>query len=322
MQPLILTMKFWDPNHFDFTDALNQEIWNRSPEVQQQIQPMAELTQPGLVGAQQAMLDENLLAERDTPLPWVPDSVRKGSQTKDGVTVVGLAYAGFIQEYSSRRSAMSLNNYLRASSVEDFQRLFLRDVVQKDASYYLPIEHLCSSIVSSSRLSLVDLCRASFVRRGVAGRNRSDCSSSANIKHNLLKYERYVENEQAMEWLWRRFANSPAKCVLALGLNAEHGLLQMFDKHKMKITQSEALFIPKKFASGGWARPYADPKKTLGYWLKSSTWWVVQGTVNNANRTWYVLPVYHPSRYNSSKYDPGYQKAIKVLEQMQSSISS
>ena len=318
MQPLILTMNFWDPKHFDFTDALNQEIWEHLPKVQQQIQPIEVLTKSGSVGAQQAMLGTDLLAQRGCPLPWVPDLVGKESQNKNGVMVVGLAYAGFIREYSGRPASMLLSDYSGASSVEDFQRLFIRDVVDKDSAYYNPIQNLCSIVGSSARLALLDLCRASFVKRGAGTSKRGDCSKSINIKQNFLKYENYVENKAAMGWLWRRFANSTAKQVIALGLNAEHGLLQMFDKQKMKITQGGHRFIPKKFAQGGWAVPYADPDKNLRYWLNNSTWWTVQGTINGVERIWYVLPVYHPAVYN--RYDPDYTQSKLVLKEMQDFI--
>ena len=314
----MLAMNFWNPKHFDFTDALNQEIWVNSPKVQQQIQQMEALTEPGSVGAQQAMLDADLLKERGCPLPWVPDLVGRESQNKSGLTIIGLAYAGFISEYSSRKNTMPLDDYCKAASAEEFQRSFLKNVVLDDAEYYDPISILCGSFGDASKITFLDLCRASFVKRGLRQGRKFDISDTKEvIKGDSALYEKYVEHKEADDWLWRRFIGNPSRCVLALGLNAEHGLIQMFFRHGMKITQGGALFTPKHFASGGWAKPYADPKKKLGYWLRNSTWWTVQGAVNGANRTWYVLPVYHPRHYNDTRYDPNYTKAKTVLKLMQ-----
>lgn len=309
---------FWGVQHFDLTDALNEEIWLLSPELQQQIQPVVSLEKPGVVGPQQAMLDSTLLGERG-PLPWVPDLVGKESQSETGIIIVGSAYAGFINEYSTRSATMPLNQYLAASSVQEFQRLFLRFVVQVDPSYYVPLQTLCSDLSSASRLSLVDLCRVSLVKRGEGVSRRSD--SSRNIfKEDPPIFEKYVENEQAAEWLWHRFVDGQAKCVLALGSTAEHGLLRLFTNHGMAVTEGETLFHPKPFFQGAWATRYADAKRNLHYWLDHETWWTVQGQVNGVGRTWYVLPVYHPAMYQKPKNDPDYKMTKTVLKIMQASI--
>lgn len=312
------TTNFWDSNYFDFADALNEEIWLLSPEVQQQVQSLDVLKRPGVIGAQQAMLDSSLSAMRG-PLPWVPDLVGKESQEETGIIIVGSAYAGFIHEYSTRHAKMPLSAYLTASSVQDFQRFFLRDVVLDDPSYYMPIQHLCSDLGNASRLSLVDLCRASLVKRDVGDSKRSD--STRNIfKEDPATFEKYVENEQAAEWLWRRFVGGKAKCVIALGSTAEHGLLRLFTNREMTITQDEALFHPKHLVQGGWVIRYADPKKNLKFWLDHKTWWTVRGQVNGMERVWHVLPIYHPAIHQKPSHDPDYKQTKAIMKLMQASL--
>lgn len=287
-----------------------------SPEIQKQVQPADTLKQPGVIGAQQAMLDDSLLAERG-PLPWVPDLVGNQWQDENGIVVVGSAYAGFIREFSTRATAMPLNQYLAAVSVQDFQNLFLRYVVRSDPSYYTPIQNLCSDLGSASPLSLVDLCRVSLVERGFGVDIRADGSSNITKKAPTV-FEKYVESHQAAEWLWRRFAEGQAKCVLALGSTAEHGLLRMFSHRGMTITQDEEPYFVPPIAQGAWANEYADPKRNLRYWLTHETWWTIRGQINGVERVWYVLPTYHPSIHRT--YDVDYKKTKIVLKMMQASV--
>ncbi len=311
-------MEFWDSNHFDFADALNDEIWSRSPEIQKQVQPTSELELPGAIGAQQAMLDSNLLAARG-PLPWVPDLVGKESQSEAGIIIVGSAYAGFIGESSTRIAKMPLKQYFDASSVQEFQRSFLKYVVLDDSNYYTPISNLCSELGNASRILLMDLCRVSLVKRDTDDGKRRDENRNV-FKEEPSVFEKYVENEQAAEWLWRRFVDGQAKCVLALGSTAEHGLLRLFIHHKMTITQGKNSFCLKHFAQqGAWATQYADPKRNLKYWLNDKTWWTVRGQVNGVERIWYVLPVYHPARHRQLRHDPGYERTKLMLRLMQES---
>jgi hypothetical protein len=211
---IVRTMDFWGAYHFDFADALNEEIWQLSPVVQQEIQPSNTLKRPGVIGAQQAMLDSPLPDGRDA-LPWVPDLVGKQWRDAGALVIVGSAYAGFIREYSTRTATIPLSQYA-TSSVQDFQSLFLRYVVSPDLSYYGPLQNLCSEFGSATRLLLMDLCRVSLVKRGTGTTKRMDSSSSAIVREAPAVYEKYVESEQPSEWLWRRFAEGQAQCIVAL----------------------------------------------------------------------------------------------------------
>jgi hypothetical protein len=59
-------MAFWSLDELDLTDSLNAEIWTRSPEEQERIQPCRDNWTIGEAGAQQAM-------RYPYRLPWVPD---------------------------------------------------------------------------------------------------------------------------------------------------------------------------------------------------------------------------------------------------------
>src|SRR5206468_9633769 len=126
------------PSELEFADHLNAEIWAESPVVQRTIQDPGELQREEAVGAQQAMLEERMVAGvgRDTVLPWVPDLLGLGWRHIDGLLVIGSSYAGFIKELSRRPRSLPLVEYASASSAEEFQRRFLEYVVTPDASYY------------------------------------------------------------------------------------------------------------------------------------------------------------------------------------------
>lgn len=306
------TIEFWAAKHFDFADAINEEIWRLSPDLQSHIHSHTELSLPGAIGAQQGML-HNAASGRRGPLPWVPDLVGKDWRDESGVMIVGAAYAGFIEEYSTRSAAMPLARYLAASSVPEFQRDFLSYVVQRDAGYYGPLHEMCVHLGSASRLSLVDLCRVSLVSRGVGDTSRSDSSSSRVINRDPAAFGKYAENPQAAEWLWRRIVSGRARCVVALGFTPEHGLLRLFAKRGMRITEGDTPWLARR-ANAAWTTKYADPARQIGYWLERGTWWTVQGEVDGANRTWFVLPVYHPAWH--AKHDPGYRRTAELLKQM------
>lgn len=319
--------EFWNPEAFEFADSLNEEIWQRSPQVQREIQSDEELQRVEAIGAQQAMLDANVLAARG-PLPWVPDLVGKKWQDENSVIVVGSAYAGFISEYSTRPNTMSLQQYLAARSVEEFQRRFLENVVIDDGSYYSPIQLLCSVVGNASYIALMDLCRVSFVeRRGERLERglvrRSDSSSSSVYAENragAALFARYVESQPARKWLWRRLASGNAKCILALGFTAEHGILRLFIDSGMTITERGA---PIALRSGGkpWPMRYADDGRKLRHWRDSGTWLTVAGEFDGRKREWFVLPVFHPASFNNQRNDPGYVKSRGNLEKMLSAAA-
>ncbi len=312
--------------HFDFDDPLNRRIWSESPAIQRTIHPPAALREPGAVGAQQAMLHRGAHPRitDESVLPWVPDLVGKRWRERDSLLIVGSAYAGFIQEYSTRSRTIRLFNYASATSVAEFQPYYLQQVVSCDTDYYGPIHSLVKAtsdggFEDASWVALFDLCRASFVARGNGPDDkRGDRGGDGIVKQAPERFARYVESGASASWTWERFVSSRAFRIVALGTIAEHGLLRLFHDRGLQIRAvgSTASWTSKPGTTGRWVLQYADPKRQLGSWIAkdAQTWWTIYGDVDGEERVWYLLPIYHPARYQ--KPDPHYAGARAVLRRM------
>jgi hypothetical protein len=176
---------FWDGDYYVKDDSLNETIWAESPKAQADLQDPTLLWSVGLFGAQQAMNDAGIVAyvDENTILPWVPDLVGCNSRNENGLLVVGPTYAGFIHEYSPRRRTLRLKTYhghmTAGSGYAEFQQSFVKSVVNDDKNYYEKIADLLrpAGFPDAPRITLLDLCRASFVLRAVGPtRQREDDS--------------------------------------------------------------------------------------------------------------------------------------------------
>ncbi len=289
-------------------DAVNEEIWARSPDLQRRIQPPEALQLAGAVGAQQAMLP----GDPHGVLPWVPDLFGRSWHEPDALLVVASAYAGFIAECSTRHRCLQIADYRPARTWTEFQRVFVARDVDDDPNYYGPIAQLVATVTGrteSSHLALFDLCRASFVRRGQGG-NRSDVSDDRMVRNAADTYNRYVDAGDG--WSWRNVSGGDAVRVVALGTIAEHGLLRLFAAHGCAVRHSRTGEVWKPIAarhSGAWVARYADSRYRLATWLQEGCWWEISSS--DIGRVWRVLPLAHPSR---SQHDPGYARASSVLQ--------
>lgn len=304
---------FWDESELDFNDPLNQEIWNRSPGVQMRLQRPESLEPPGLYGPQQAMIEaehRHLLGDRPC-LPWVPDLVGKEFNTSGRLAMIGSAYAGFIREYSSRGNTMSIRD-AAAEAMEQFQRAFLRSVVLRDRGYYAPLSTLAFETAPLSRVAVLDLARVSLVRRGSgACGDRRDNSKQCASAEEARVFASYAESSESRDWTWRRLGGSPARCIVALGLTAEHGLLRLFAAQRCTIRRSDRMDSLWGIEDRNWPLRYAGPQ--LAHWISGDgSWWRVECLVEK--RRWGVLPVYHPARANN--FDPDYKGSRAVLARM------
>ena len=72
---------FWSIEYLCKDDLINEEIWSKSPAIEQIIQSENESN----VGAQQGMAGDNIL-------PWVPDIVGKKWNTPSGLNIIGSDY--------------------------------------------------------------------------------------------------------------------------------------------------------------------------------------------------------------------------------------
>lgn len=140
-------------SHLDRDDVLNGTIWSESPKVQPEVQAPDQLQGAGALGTQQAMCDGPVLS-------WVPDLAWRRWRDPEAVIVVGSAYAGFVREYSSRGCTLPLATYRQARTWQDFQEMFVKEVVRADARYYGPVADLLVEAPQGSFVVL-DLCRAS-----------------------------------------------------------------------------------------------------------------------------------------------------------------
>lgn len=315
-------MPFWDSHHFDLSDPINAEIWENSPQLQHAIQTPAALAPVGAFGAQQAMFEAPHQAFWDNLqpsgiLPWVPDLVGKRWKKKDAVFVVGSAYAGFIDEYSGRDAAMNLCCYASANSASAFQERFLKNVVRPDQAYYSRLATLFDGIRTMDALCVMDLCRASFVLRGLRDGlpGNWDQGGDAVVKDSAAGppphiFQQYVD--QNSNWTLKRFMQSKASKIVALGSIAEHGVLRLFQNYGFTIQEQGFVLQPPVPANGNaaWVNNYAEQGRKLGYWLQHSTWWSIISP-DAGHRTFHLLPIYHPSK--SNRYDPNYQQTRMLL---------
>jgi hypothetical protein len=318
---------FWTDHNFDFDDLVNKDIHDNSPFEQLAIQPMSALASPGSIGAQQAMLDD-----LNAPLPWVQDIVGTRSKEPGSIVVIGSAYAPFIQGISNRKTTLPLASYVSLNS-SDFQRNFLQFVVRPDADYYAKVSLLCRGTVESSQMTVFDLCRASYAIRGMrVGRSldrgaeftfkSGKCKTledkrvaNENARRSREMFIRYVDSEKQREWTRRRFTDSQATNIMALGYRAEHGLLRFFfDLGIRDIAPHRApneKWAPDRGQEDRWLVNYA--RNSLETWLIRTDWWDIKGALGGQERTWRLLPVLHPSR---NVGDSTYERTRTVFSKM------
>jgi hypothetical protein len=300
-------MGFWSSESLAPDDALNEEIWTRSPLVQREIQSAVQAQAKG-VGAQQAMLLP------DRVLPWVPDILGTEWQHPAALLVVGSAYAPFVQGSAGRANAMRLDDYANAGSWQEFQQRFVAAVVRNDSSYYGPLAALAAATPSAqtcSHFALFDLCRASFVERSDSGGFRG---GDQVVGTHCPLYERYVEHPVNRQWLWERLTRGQAGRIVVLGTIAEHGLLRLFERQGCAIVVGGAKHGLGQNDAGAWVKRYAAKGRTLSSWLSpSAAWWTITATVNGSPRRWTLLPVAHPSARGARE---GYRREVEVLRAM------
>ena len=222
--------------------------------------------------------------------------------------VVGSTYAGFISEFAQRKGTLPLEDYCasaRCQSPEMFQRKFVELVMQPDFSYYGPIQTLLQGIYAPRKVVLFDLCRASFVER--SGEYKGD----KVVKLAPQRFEQYVLANS--DWTWERITRTESSCIVALGTIAEHGILRLFADKNMVVCAGWKSRSSKSF--GKWVNDYADSQRTLSYWHRHQTWWLVVDRCVKG-RCWKILPVYHPSKCQNMRHAPDYQGARKTLEIM------
>lgn len=299
-------MDFWSPEALDLEDPLNQEIWDTSPGIQDEIQAYSPDWKNEDVGAQQAMRYPHRL-------PWVPDPVGKDWRRRDAILAFGSAYAPFISGNGQRREIDPLQ--YADSTCQEFMGL-LQENLLTARSYYREITKIFSPFMQSCRLlGLVDLCRAAFVRR----LPNKDQGGDGVVRAEGELFSRYVESPTASEWLWRRIEDSESSMVVALGTIAEHGLLRLFKRRlaRSRIVDSNdpTIFFSLR-ANSDWCRSYASRRRTLNDRCSGSNVavWVVTGlSAQGIERTWRLAVVPHPGERPRSTPFPTYEAIRTAL---------
>jgi hypothetical protein len=268
----------------------------------------------------------------DEILSWIPDPVGKNWTSSEAVLFCGSAYAGIFSPYSVRPGdrTMPFESYAEAKALEVLQRLYFDTIIDPPEArgssdrYYGKIEKLCMQgvdqedlgcVADASYIALLDLCRASFVKRiEKNGAMRDICGTIDVLRRHADIFNKYVESATASEWLWRRLSEGQAHRIVAMGSIAEHGLLRLFQRRGQSIYLGGLgpIAFPEEVltsTNGKWVGDYAyeslrykrralDEKTgplKLDYWLDKfdkPRWWSI---CEDGRERWRLLPIYHPT---------------------------
>jgi len=284
-------------------DGLNENVIGESVVKQLRIQPPGQAAVGhGFFGAEQAMLTGGVLPDLDhtSVLPWVPDIVGSNWLAPQAMFVVGLAYAGFIKEYCGRPYSMPLAEYhtLRNSAARFMAAFMDRVATPSDPAYYGKIERLLNEAhVESKSWCLLDLCRASMVRRVLTNGAIFDDSRERNIARCAATRELFeayfCENK---DWTRNRFERSAAGHIVSLGRAAECGVLRLLLSDKwLQDPQVEPI------AHAGFCPPAGNHSLSLlPDWVARNLGpkprlWRIRGKLKGVGRNWTLVALAHPS---------------------------
>lgn len=284
-------------------DVLGEAIFRESVDKQLQIQPPdQEAVSHDFFGAEQAMLTEGVVQNLDhtTVLPWVPDIVGANWLAPQAVFVVGLAYAGFIKEYCRRHFSMPLAEYhAQQHNAAGFMECFMNRVATpNDPAYYGKIERLLDEAhVESKSWCLLDLCRASMVRRVFTNGAIVDDSRERNIARSAKTRKVFEDYFSANKnWTRIRFELSASGHVVSLGRAAECGVLRLLlSDNWLQNPQVEPI------ARAGFCPPAGNHSPSLlPDWVARNLGpkprlWRIRGKLKGKWREWILVALAHPS---------------------------
>lgn len=200
---------------------------------------------------------------------------------------------------------MGLDAYRRARGPAEFLRAFVPAVVLGDHRYYEPLGGLIEGAVGGQeRFVLTDLVRACFITVEDGAGGDGAVGSDPDL---FMAYAR-----SGWQWTWRRFIESAATGIVALGKVAEHALLKLLRGQGLQLRVSGRPGLRLSADD----RPITDyaSNVNLSTWLSPGWWWEASGVVEGLARAWRILPAYHPSWVN--RYDPGYRATIVAVRSM------
>jgi hypothetical protein len=289
---------YWSDTAFNFADAVNTDVFQRSTKVQsEEVGRLSATFDFTATGSRHVLpLQSTSLKFRDKKrkeysaitsgaqqasrvagpgfLPWLPDLVGKRWKERESILVCGAAYAGILPLFGGPgRFQISVEDYSAARTSASLQSLFLHRVVAPGPvhNYYRPIQDICSFFQDASRVAIFDVCRASFTEFALDDQNElfEFCDQKA-LEREEAEFAKYVECPSEQAWLRRRVEGGNALRIAALGSVAEHALIRLFarcDNLKLYLqdagTNSLGPYTYDKYAlidkGGSWVHKYAYP---------------------------------------------------------------
>jgi hypothetical protein len=200
-------MGWWSSDALCLDDTLNQTIWADSPRLQKAIFPPPADLREGMVAAAQAFAGPPVR-------PWVPDLVGRECHREDAVLVMGITYADFFWR-PTRGCKMELAYYRADQGPAEFQKVFLRDVVDGDWNYYERVALLLRGAeVELARCLITDLSRASVIQLQTHTKSGELRGFSKGICRKP-KFQRYADANR--EWHKQRIDHGRFRVIVALG---------------------------------------------------------------------------------------------------------
>jgi hypothetical protein len=146
-------------------------------------------------------------------------------------------------------------------------------------------------------------------RKVVNGRREDSCQQPC--KRRAEAFCLYAEHPTIAGWRWQRIEENRSGVILALGHLAEHALIRLFQQKGATVgCGSFVLPLSLDPSPSRWVDRYASLERKLSWWLAVQAWW----TITLGNRTWFILPIYHPTSH--LQYDPSYVRTIEVLRKL------
>lgn len=285
----------WRLDNFDFDDSLNQEIWEKSPDVQESIQSYSTVWRANDIGTQQAM-------RSPYRLPWVPDVLGRDWRSPEAVLMIGSAYGPFISG-NKTEGEMKPSEY-DCESCSEFGKRFVRQVMIERA-YYTRLGRYVEGILGDCRrVAIFDLCRASFVRITPEGKEKGN---DFVVRDAPNLFNKYVEGSVPNDWLWRRISSSEATTIIALGTVAEHGLLRLLYRNMSDILVTDSVRPAIRFTydrnNVKWSQQYANTERKLKDRKQLKCHWKITGRLYSSQQRWWnVVVAPHPAAYGSRSY--------------------
>ena len=235
----------------------------------------------------------------------MPDLLGEEWTHESGIVIVGQNYGQFISGYTNRPKRMSALDYAKAKTWQDFQQVFIREVVINDDDYYELLAPLLDTTTAKDRFVVTDLIRCTLVKRGtpkVRGGTlqRLDANIDLNDEEHCKVYGRHADLPESTGWFWDRLVATKASMIVALGRAPCCGLLRLFASKACAVT---AYPSGKVWTHQGVRWMYNCGINSIQGRLKGGEWHVVNSAA--LQRSWHIVLVAHPATENNQYASAG-----------------